>query len=530
MNPSLRQSVFLLGAGLALAGNVLAQAPQVLVFDGGHDDRARAAATDASGAAFIAGSSTLDGGPVTALVLKYNAAGTLQWQARPAGLGEYNAKSIGTAATDAAGNVYVAGYAAKELPFFQWELGWTVTSFAPNGAQRWVSLYNAPDRSADVAYAAALHEGQGLYVTGITGDAFGRADWLTIRYSLAGAELWRRVEPGRGNTDDQPVTVATDAAGNAIVLGYVASANDVGSAKDARLIKYDPQGNVLWRADYSFDAISDEFPSGLVVDASGNIYVSIDRGVSTNPELGNVPTLVKYDANGTRLWVIDGPGRGGGPIALDAAGNVVTSGMSLGENGTNLVAQTSKISPAGAVLWSQPIGAAFLSVDAVTGNIFAVRANTFTVLKLNAAGQVLWEQNVAQGQRVYDALVDPATGDFIATGESPAGFTNMLTARFSAIAQPPPPAGPAAPSALSASAKKGSISLAWIDNANNETGFRVERAVNGGAFTQIAQLGTNVRAYTDASTSKNVSYAYRVRSFNANGNSAYSNTASATGR
>jgi len=529
MNCSLRPTVATLAACFLLAAAGFAQSPQVLVFDGGHDDRGNALATDATGALFVGGHSNVDSSPVGFVVLKYNPLGSLLWQGRPTGLGDYTASTASALATDAAGNVYAAGYAMKPLPFFQNDFGIVVTSFDPNGAQRWAQVVNGPANSRDTARGVALHPTQGLYVTGITDDAFGRSDWITVRYSLTGVEQWRRIEPGSGNTDDQPVAVKVDAAGNAIVAGWV-QVDSISGPHDLRVVKYDPQGNVLWRADYSDTAISDELPTDLAIDAAGNIYVTADRGISTNPELSFTPVTVKYDANGNRLYVL--AGQGGSSVALDGSDNPIVSGTESGDAGSNVVDRTAKLTPAGTVVWSQPYTSLNLGVDDVSGNVFLTRGYSYTVVKLSAAGQLQWEFTVPNGSIASSALVDPATGDFIVSGTSSNGNGNILTARFAANGTPvpPPPPGPNAPSALGATAKKGSIALAWTDNATNESGFRIERSANGGAFTQIAQVGANVKTYTNSGTTKNVTYGYRVRAFNAQGDSAYSNTATAVGR
>ena len=60
------------------------------------------------------------------------------------------------------------------------------------------------------------------------------------------------------------------------------------------------------------------------------------------------------------------------------------------------------------------------------------------------------------------------------------------------------------------------INLAWTDNSNNESGFKIERCQGNGCsnFAQIAQVGANVTTFPDTGLSPNTRYRYRVRAFN----------------
>jgi acid phosphatase type 7 len=72
------------------------------------------------------------------------------------------------------------------------------------------------------------------------------------------------------------------------------------------------------------------------------------------------------------------------------------------------------------------------------------------------------------------------------------------------------------------------INLAWIDQSTNETGFKIERSSDSVTFTQIATVGANLQSYSNTGLTTSTRYYYRVRATNANGDSAYTNTADAT--
>ncbi|MBN1674989.1 MAG: fibronectin type III domain-containing protein [Kiritimatiellae bacterium] len=85
---------------------------------------------------------------------------------------------------------------------------------------------------------------------------------------------------------------------------------------------------------------------------------------------------------------------------------------------------------------------------------------------------------------------------------------------------------PAAPSGLTATAASFSrVDLAWTDNSNNETGFKIERRLSGGDWAQLATVGANVKTYADTTVAAGTSYRYQVRAYNASGDSPYSDVA-----
>ncbi|OQY27798.1 MAG: hypothetical protein B6244_09400 [Candidatus Cloacimonetes bacterium 4572_55] len=89
---------------------------------------------------------------------------------------------------------------------------------------------------------------------------------------------------------------------------------------------------------------------------------------------------------------------------------------------------------------------------------------------------------------------------------------------------------PISPDNLTATAiNSGQIDLAWDDNSDNETHFRVERRDGmNGTFTQIGELGTDATEFSDTTVGPDQLYCYRIYALNGAGNSDYSNMDCAT--
>jgi hypothetical protein len=89
---------------------------------------------------------------------------------------------------------------------------------------------------------------------------------------------------------------------------------------------------------------------------------------------------------------------------------------------------------------------------------------------------------------------------------------------------------PAAPSNLSATPTSGyRVSLAWTDNASNETAYVVERSTAGGPWVVLnGSLAADATGYVDTTVKPLTDYAYRVKATNAGGSSGYAGPASLT--
>lgn len=166
-----------------------------------------------------------------------------------------------------------------------------------------------------------------------------------------------------------------------------------------------------------------------------------------------------------------------------------------------------------------------------------------TALELyDASGQYLGVSNDNCGAGVlFSCITDwpaPATGVFYLKVYNPnseggcTGYQYDLTVKEGGWADFPPQ-----PTSLNASSVSHcQIDLAWNDNSSNEDGFEVQRLGWKGSpggygmylWQQIATVGAGVNHYHDSGLECSKQYSYRVRAYNVNGKSFFSNDSLAT--
>ncbi|MBK8211560.1 MAG: hypothetical protein IPK78_18040 [Rhodospirillales bacterium] len=209
-------------------------------------DWAKGVATNASGDVYVAGHTdgSLGGankGSLDAWVRKYDASGRLLWQRQPGTEGNDYALGV---ATDAAGDVYLAGETGGSLGGVNkgGSDAW-VRKYDAAGRLLWQRQPGTDD--SDGASDVATDAAGDVYVAGYTlgslgGANQGGADAWIAKYDSSGRLLWQR-QPGT-ESNEQADGVATGAAGDVYLAGDTygsfGSANKGGS--DAWLMKFSP--------------------------------------------------------------------------------------------------------------------------------------------------------------------------------------------------------------------------------------------------------------------------------------------------
>ena len=265
------------------------------------------------------------------------------------------------------------------------------------GRHRLGPHYNGPGDKVDEVLSFAVDDSGNAVITGCSGTDPSTWDFVTIKYDRNGNQLWRQSYTGVQYNQNTPRSLTLDKRSNV----YVTGARGITCVT----VKYDPNGNQLWEARYpNGAAISDP----VATDEKGNVYVTATSG-SSYPDFDYL--TIKYDSNGNQLWAaVFNKGLSyfdrSYLVAPDKNGNVYVSGYSY--NAASRDEQewiTIKYDSLGNQVWMKQfstwqgatVGApADMKLDA-TGNVYLTGgfqdSGTFVsyaTIKYDTAGNQLW--------------------------------------------------------------------------------------------------------------------------------------------
>ncbi|MBL0122612.1 MAG: hypothetical protein IPP88_07710 [Betaproteobacteria bacterium] len=252
-------------------------------------------------------------------------------------------------AMDAAGNIYVTGSTSNGLntDFL------TVKYGATDGAILWRTVTNGAANGDDLAYAITLDNAGNVLVTG-SSQAGGQNDYLTVKYNNNGEEIWRATLDGAAHRDDEAYAIGTDAAGNVFVTG-ASAVGATGYNYDYLTVKYDSSGTFQWSEPLDGAGAGIDRSVALCLDSTGNAVVT---GYSFNG-LNFDYVTAKYSTNSQLLWrkSMNNGGANSNDVAYamacDAAGNVYVTGKSGDGSAANYL--TIKYNSNGIEQWPAPV-------------------------------------------------------------------------------------------------------------------------------------------------------------------------------
>ncbi len=289
---------------------------------------------------YVAGQSRGDGSGYDYAAVVYDLDGDELWSARYNGTGN-GRDEITDLVVDSDGNVIVTGYsqASGGNP------NWVTVKYDQSGDTIWLRRHNSGAGAAGVA----VDDSGNVYVTGSAGS-YPYVRLNTIRYSPNGTQHWlAEYYPPAPNRVNNPHTIAVDPNGCPVVAG---GGTRDSTGHDILIIKYNPvTGESLWVARYTSPGDEGDAADVMVLDTSGNIYVTGYLHGGTDRDI----ITMKYSPDGTLLWLdtYDGPNNGsdaGVDIELGEDGNIYVAG-NVNRASSNDDMAIIKYNPDGETLW-----------------------------------------------------------------------------------------------------------------------------------------------------------------------------------
>jgi uncharacterized delta-60 repeat protein len=216
--------------------------------------------------------------------------------------------------------------------------------------QKWVARYNGPGNGVDEGKYIAVDGSGNVYVAGTSKGITSGNDYTVVKYNSSGVQQWVQRFNGIANGNDYVSGLVLDASGNVYITGASQGPGHTGRNMDAVTIKYNPAGAQQWIHTFNgFNGWSD-LPTSLEIDPSGNLYI----GGTTVYSYEDFMTL-KYNSSGQLLWANAYTGEFlgfdyGSVSTFDAAGNVYTIGYAEGIGG-NFNIEVVKYNSSGVEQW-----------------------------------------------------------------------------------------------------------------------------------------------------------------------------------
>jgi hypothetical protein len=346
------------------------------------------------------------------LAVQSTSAQTLTWAKQIGADAQDQGRSI---AVDASGSIYTTGTFSDTVDFDPGIGNYFLTStglddvfiskldslgnFMWAGSWGWLNFDLGLSITVDTngfVYSTGLFQGTADFDPGVgvfNLTASGLDGFVVKMDASTGSLVWAKQFPFESSA------IAVDPNGNVITVG-----RQNGSAF---LSKLDASGNPVWTKEFATQS-GDCGASSLVLDALGNIYttgffidtVDFDPGLGTYNLVGEYygdAFICKLDAGGNFQWAKPFYGNGnedGFTIALDASGNVYTSGVlnatadfdpgvgtyNLSSAGIgNFDGYISKLNASGDFVWAKQLGGTVGSSLFISSIVLDADSNVYTI-------------------------------------------------------------------------------------------------------------------------------------------------------
>ncbi|MBI4430076.1 MAG: T9SS type A sorting domain-containing protein [Ignavibacteriales bacterium] len=292
-------------------------------------DEGNSLVVNESGNIFVVGTSYVTSSRTEIVLFKYSPSGSIVWQEHFSP-DTVNSATASTVRLDSIGNIYVGGSIGNSFLILKYEPFGTLirsTTLGDDSTSHNLSsfliasdetLILAGSRSywsggdvptVEFAVMATDTQGNLLWKDYLQAEAvrtlqldkkgnvvlITHGDGTTAKYSMNGELLWYRNSRNSDTSIFILTGLAIDSQNKIIVGGYDC---DTGCF-DYAVMKYDEDGNVIWRRNFNSPDTLRDFSLTLAVDHNDAIYLT---GNSQSGYSNSKCITVKYDSSGTLIW------------------------------------------------------------------------------------------------------------------------------------------------------------------------------------------------------------------------------------
>ncbi len=340
-----------------------------------------------------------------------------QWAVRFEAQGKYSniTNSMAMAISDS-GYVYITGSSTNtEGDVSLWHHDYCTIKYNQMGEEEWVAYYNPGNNYFCRSHDITVDTEGNVFVTGIIYNS-DMWSFCTNKYNAAGELQWatKTVIPWADGRPSTPMAIDLDKNGNVFIMGNLHGVDTEHYYVDDNfiIIKYSSAGTELWSQTYDDAYSHSDAAFDMEVSKFGNVYVAgYAPQLIGNPQneydynFDREYITIKYNTNGAEQWVatynsVFNFGDEVYALVLDLDENVYITGESM--DSTGLRCTTIKYNTYGQEQWIAVSGwiyngkAIVLDTDRnvyVAGNAYGSEYHSdLGVTKINSDGQFEWER------------------------------------------------------------------------------------------------------------------------------------------
>ncbi len=243
--------------------------------------------------------------------------------------------------------------------------------------------------TSDIDWSASISDAFGnIFTTGHDELSGNEIDLILTKHNSKGELVWEETFSNGSNSKNYGIALSQDLLGNIIVIGSTNSLQS--SDQDFLLLKYTPNGSLIWNGTYNGPDDNEDIPVAVIVDEQNSFYVA---GSSFSDATDYDYLVLKYNPNGSLDW----------ESRYDYAGNIEYAVDIKFSTNDNIV--VTGASATNTVNWEY----ATIKYDKIDGS-------TLEENRLSNGGV---------GLEIPKALVKDNNGNFYITGQSTINGLNM---------------------------------------------------------------------------------------------------------